>query len=336
MTIIDHYLQSVGLLLSKVDRQDVLAELAEHLRSKMEERESELGRALTEQEQQAVVAAYGDPLTVASRYGKVGPGFAFGPIRLISAAAFPAYVGVLALIVAINIISIVVDAVSGSTPLWPQLAHQLLTLLVVFAVVTVVFAGIDVFIRRSQRRQPGGAEAWLFWTPYLKYVPRWYSASGLIFLAVVAVAWGWWWGTWPQAPMVFFGAPGAQLELAPEWLRFDRGFLALLLVGIALRAASLIRPDLNWPLPVMRLVVNVIALAMVLLLLRSGPFVLVDVGAAGTAAADLAAGIDRAMHGAARGFGIYWFFNALWLAFVCAGYVRYYANRRRQRNADRG
>jgi len=208
-------------------------------------------------------------------------------------------------------------------------------MLAVAAAVTVAFAGLDAFVQRSRRLQPSGAEGWLFWTPYLKYVPRWYSVSGLIFLVFAAVAWVAWWGNWPQAPTMFFGAAAANIELAPIWLGFDRAMLALLLVGIGLRVVSLVRPDLTWLPPVVRLVLNVIAVALALLMLRNGPFVVAGLEA-GTTALDLAADIDRVVRDVGRGFGIYWFFNVLWLAFVCTGYVRYYANRRRQRNAERG
>ena len=128
MTILEHYLNAVRLHLPQgVDKNDVVAELAEHLRSKMEERETTLGRALTEAEQQAVLAAHGDPLTVASGYGAVGPGIVFGRIRLIGPRAFPLYVGVLALILIINIASFVVEVFVAETPPWPELPRRLLS-----------------------------------------------------------------------------------------------------------------------------------------------------------------------------------------------------------------
>jgi hypothetical protein len=336
MTQLDHYLNAVGLLLPKdVDKRDVLTELAEHLRSAIEDRESELGRALTEQEEQAVLAAHGDPFVVASRYGKRGPGFTFGPIRIISPAAFPVYVGVLALILAINVIAFVVESFLG-TPVWPRLPRHLGGLLIIFVAVTVAFAGVDIFLERSRRRQPAASEAWLFWTPYLKYVPRWYSASGLIFLAVAALAWGAWWGTWPRSAEAVFGAPAAALALHPDWLLFERTLLALLIAGAVLRAVSLVRPDLDWLPPFVRLAVNIVATALVLPMLRSAPFITVsDLGAIAAEAPQLAADIDDGLRGWLRGFGLYWLFNALWLAFVCTGYVRYYVDRRRRRSAER-
>jgi hypothetical protein len=322
MAILDHYLQAVRLHLPKdVDKDDVVAELADHLRSKMDERQAKLGRALTEPEQQAVIAAHGDPLTVASGYGKVGPGITFGRIRLIGPRAFPVYVGALALILAINVASFIVEAFVAPVPPWPDLPRRLLALVPIFVVVTVTFAGIEIFIERARRVEPASAQGWLFWTPYLKFVPRWYSASGLIFLAIITVAWMWWWTAWPETPAALLGADAAGLELSAAWQRFQAIFLGLLIAGVALRAVTLARPSLHWlPIPA-RLVINVVALALVIPILNSEPLVVATQGAA----VDLAAAIDRAMRGLTRGFGLYWLFNTLWLAFVSMGYLRHYS-----------
>jgi hypothetical protein len=324
MAILDHYLQAVGLHLPKdVDKNDVLAELADHLRSKMDERQAELGRALTEPEQQALLASHGDPLTVASGYGKVGPGITFGRIRLIGPRAFPVYIGALALILAINVVSFVVEAFVAPSPPWPELPRRLLALVPIFAVVTVTFAGVEIFVERARRVDPGSAQSWLFWTPYLKLVPRWYSASGLIFLAIVTVAWAWWWTAWPQAPVAVLGADAAGLALGAAWQRFQAIFLGLLIAGVALRAVTLARPSLHGlPIPV-RLVINIVALALVIPILNSEPLVVTAQGAS-AAAVELAAAIDRALRGLTRGFGLYWLFNTLWLAFVSMGYLRHY------------
>jgi hypothetical protein len=325
MTILDHYLQAVRLHLTKdVDKDDVVAELADHLRSKMDERQRQLGRALTEAEQQAVIAAHGDPLTVASGYGKVGPGITFGRIRLIGPRAFPVYIGALALILAINIASFIVEAFVAPEPPWPELPRRLLALIPIVVIVTVAFAGVEIFIERARRIEPASAQGWLFWTPYLKFVPRWYSASGLIFLGIATVAWIWWWTGWPQAPVALLGADAAALELSAAWRRFQAILLALLVAGVALRAVSLARPSLHWlPMPV-RLLINVVALAVVIPILNSEPLVVAAQGAP-TATVELAAAIDRALRGLTRGFGLYWLFNTLWLAFVCLGYLRHYS-----------
>ena len=46
MELVERYLQAVKFWLPKAEQNDILAELAEDIHSQMEERETELGRAL--------------------------------------------------------------------------------------------------------------------------------------------------------------------------------------------------------------------------------------------------------------------------------------------------
>jgi hypothetical protein len=314
MTLLDLYLQAVALHLPRgADKADILAELAEHLRATMDERGAELGRPLTEDEQKLVLAAHGEPLVVAERYGGAHRGFAFG-WQLISPQAFPAYIIALSLVIGMALLSNVALLVFGSESLLLQPRRLATTLAALFVVVTVIYIGIDAFMRHATRASSGGESAaalenMLFFSPYLKRVPIWYSATGLVFLGVVAA----WWLAVPHAPALLLGASDRALELAPAWLRFYWPIAALLGVGIAQRLFSLVRPDLNWVPPVVRVVVNIAAAALVLPMLASTPYVL------GADAGDLNGGL----HGLLRGFGIYWFFNALWLAWLCAQHLRH-------------
>lgn len=78
MTLIDQYLRAVALLLPKEKREDIVSELRELILSKIEAREGELGRSLTEDEIEAVLREIGHPLVVASRY-RDGPQHVVGP-----------------------------------------------------------------------------------------------------------------------------------------------------------------------------------------------------------------------------------------------------------------
>jgi hypothetical protein len=68
MELLDRYLQAVGFWLPKEQKRDILAELSEDLQSQIEERESSLGRSLTEEELAATLKLRGAPLLVAERY----------------------------------------------------------------------------------------------------------------------------------------------------------------------------------------------------------------------------------------------------------------------------
>jgi hypothetical protein len=333
MTLLDHYLNAVGLNLPKgADRADILAELREHLETKMHERRAEFGRNLTEAEQQAVLAEYGEPFVVASRYGRSGRGFAFGPFQLISPAAFRVYIFVLLFTLSINVIVALVEILLTGAPLLTLVRRIGVTMLVLFAVFTVTYAGLDYFIRRSAKAQRGAPESWLFWTPYLKYIPRWYSASGLVVMGVVALCWGLWWSAWPGVPALLWGPAAEPLALSPPWQRYQLYLFGLLLLGVAQRAFSLVRPDFNLAPWVVRLVINVLCVALLYPIFNSGPLVVVPNPAAASAeSVELAQNIERSTRGLIRGFGFYWALNTLWIAFVCAGHIVYRVNHRRQR-----
>lgn len=78
MDLIERYLKAVGAQLPAAGRADILAELRDLLMSRVEAREAELGRPLTEAEVEAVLREVGHPLTVAARYG-AGPQHVVGP-----------------------------------------------------------------------------------------------------------------------------------------------------------------------------------------------------------------------------------------------------------------
>lgn len=325
MTLLDHYLNAVGMNLPKgSDRADILAELRGHLEANMDERVAELGHGLTESEQEAVLAEFGDPLTVATRYGKSGRGFALGPFQLIGPGAFKVYVGVLLFVLAVNAVIGAVQILVTDVPFESLVRRFAVTMLILFVVFTLCFAGVDFFVRRHSRRQRGAPESWLFYTPYLKYVPRWYSASGLIFMSVLALTWGLWWGVWPEAPSLLLGPAVDALEISSSWQRFHSLLLALLAVGVAQRAFSLIRPDLNWLPWAVRLGINLSCVALLFAMLDGAPFVIVrDAGTASAEAVELARRIDETTLGLIRGVGAYWLLNSLWIALVFSGHVVY-------------
>jgi hypothetical protein len=332
MTLLDLYVGAVGMHLPKgSDKRDILAELRGHLESNMDERAAALGRALTESEQKTVLAEFGAPFTVATRYGKAGPNLSVGPFQLISAEAFPVYIGVMLFVLALNVIIGSVATVLTGAAFMSLVRQLVVTMLLLFMVITPTFAGVDFFLRRSGKKQRGAPESWLFWTPHLKYVPKWYSASGLAFLSVAALAWGLWWSAWPTAPALLLGAASAPLELSPQWHRFQLFLLGLLLVGVGQRAFSLMRPDLNWVPWVVRFGINVLCVALLYPILNSTPLVIVPDGVAVSAeSVELARSIDNSIRGFLRGFGFYWALNTIWIAFLGVWQIRYSIQQRRR------
>ena len=121
------------------------------------------------------------------------------------------------------------------------------------------------------------------------------------------------------------------LELSPSWQRLQLVLLGLLSLGVAQRAFNLLRPDINWLPGAVRLVINVVCVAMLYSILGSDPFVVVpDVAASSVETVEIARRINVTMAGLIRGFGFYWLLNTLWIAFVCAGHITYRVQRQRQ------
>jgi len=90
MDLLDRYLQAVKFWLPKVQRDDIVAELSEDIRSHIEEKETELGRKLNEVEVGTILKGRGRPVLVANRYlaqeHLIGP--AFFPIYRFGAALY--------------------------------------------------------------------------------------------------------------------------------------------------------------------------------------------------------------------------------------------------------
>ena len=67
-SLIDRYLYAVRRYLPAYHQDDLVAELSANLHSEMDDRQAELGRPLTEDEQVDVVRRHGHPILVAARY----------------------------------------------------------------------------------------------------------------------------------------------------------------------------------------------------------------------------------------------------------------------------
>src|SRR4051812_46621640 len=82
MELIERYLQAVRFWMPKA-QQDLVAELADDLRSQVDEKEQEVGRPLNEAEVSAILKRCGSPITVAARLAPKQ--------HLIGPALFPVY-----------------------------------------------------------------------------------------------------------------------------------------------------------------------------------------------------------------------------------------------------
>jgi hypothetical protein len=321
MTLLDHYIRSVGMFLPRgVPRDDVLAEIAEHLRSTIDEHESRVGRALTEPEQERILNNYGSPMIVAGRYGQTDRRLAFSSV-LIGPEIFPLYLRVLALNWCIGIaIHVVLNFVLGKPAGWGPF---LSTIGGQFIGLTVIFSIIDRWQRRSKQQ-------WYFPPVYLQPIPKWQSASGLIVWTVMAS----WWAAVPLMPSLVLGQAAEQLRLAPGWYALYWPLLLALLLGLSQRAINLARPDWNWLQPVLRLAANVLPLALLYFMQSRYPYIAASEPANTTESLALrVAGLNNLIWWGLVGVASFYFLaGAVINGWFCAQHVCY-ALRRRQREA---
>jgi hypothetical protein len=110
----------------------------------MEDRAAELGRPLTEAEQEALLEQLGSPLLVASRFRQDELSVTFGR-QLIGPALFPLYVKLLAFNVGLVVILLGLIPLAGGKPILRTLPLLLLNVGVQFTLVTLVFAVFNRF-----------------------------------------------------------------------------------------------------------------------------------------------------------------------------------------------
>lgn len=313
MELLESYLKAVRRYLPRRQRDDVIAELSEELRSQMDARQAELRRPLRDDEQMAVLKQHGDPMVVARRYHQNRRSLSLG-WELVGPELFPMYLMMLGL----NLTC----ALGCSIGLLLYL-HQPIELGALFrigllqvAIVTLTFT----ILNAVRRKYP---QPWYY--PPAELAPmipvaRWYSISGLCVWTVFSL----WWGLVPFAPRLIFGSAASSLELAPAWHRFYLPILGLLLLGIVQRATNLARPRWSGLVPASRLLVNAIALGLQYPMIKSYPYVLAVAGAGDKAhAAQVAANFNGLiLWGVLSWMWIYHLVSVVIYAWYCAPYVR--------------
>lgn len=153
MPPLDRYLSNLAKLLPADQREDILRELSEDIRSEFEDKESELGRPLTEAEQLAVLKRRGNPLQVAAGYTPNQGTLAFGP-QIIGPVLFPFYVRVLTFNLGLTFL--IVGAIFAAVSLAGQPIHfgdlfssVILQLFIQLTAVTVIFALVEKHLSRQ-------------------------------------------------------------------------------------------------------------------------------------------------------------------------------------------
>jgi hypothetical protein len=316
MALLKDYLFAVRLYLpGGPDQSDILSELSAHLQTKLDEREEELGRPLTQDEETEVLWGYGHPLQVAARYGSPKLGLSFGR-ELIGPEVFVIYRAVLILQFSLTlIVKASINMIRGVG--LGSIGDYLSVFATQFVLTTSIFIAIDLFKRRSQQ-----SKTWSFPPPHMQPIPRWQSITGFITLGLVAI----WWAAIPYAPVLLLGSTSSQLTFTDGWHWFYWPLLIPLLVGAAQRLVTFVEPRWSALQSVTRLLTNGWCVFMVFQFLSAFPYV----APTSPASNALAQGVNNGMWwNALSSLGLYWLFNFGFMIFLCVKHVSHYQRQRR-------
>jgi hypothetical protein len=267
MELIDRYLHAVrGYLPAR--EQDVIRELADDIRSQLEDREATLGRPLNKAEVHAFLQQLGHPMVLAAR---------FRPQRhVIGSAMFPFYwrtlivaLGV-ALLVNVVIAAVLVASGRSSTEIVATVFRFPLTVgITVFGWVTLIFALADWALARTKILVSWDPSSL---PPVRSDAPR-VSRIQVAAEIVGNAAFLAWLAAVPLHPWLLFGPAAAFLETGPTWDRFYVPLVALVTTSMALAVLNLIRPDWTRLRAIARIAGGVLGLILFSLMIDSGQFV---------------------------------------------------------------
>jgi hypothetical protein len=232
MEIFDRYFHMLRLFLPKDQRDDIVRELSEEIRSQVTDKEAELGRPLSQAEQVALIRQYGHPILIAARYR---------PQRyLIGPVVFPYY------LLALKILAAVVFAVSIVASVMAMLVPDARgiefvvgdlvgNLLRVVGWTTVMAAVIDVWLTRSRVLDRWDPASLLNEPPGPRSKP---ASIGHFVLGMILSAW---WLVGLKYPQFFFGI-GANVDFGPIVDRFYPVLFVTQLTLLAEQFMAIVRP----------------------------------------------------------------------------------------------
>lgn len=278
MTQVDRYLETVGMFLPERQKNDILSELSDNIRSRIEDREAELGRQLTDIELQDILKDYGHPMSVAGRYQPETGGLMFGK-QLIGPALFSIYVRVLGISLLVALAVQVVLTIALELPTGDVFSRLMVHAVLQSATVTLVF----VLIQRMAQEHPdqwgwltGHADAPRK-TPARPWISRTESIAQVVIL-VISLA---------IAPRIL-GTPDVGVgpfRLAPIWQALYVPLLLGLSLGIGQSLINLVRPDWVRFHAAVQVVLEAASLIAIGVLLGAGNWVTLALPAGATAVA---------------------------------------------------
>jgi hypothetical protein len=267
MDLIARYLHAVRSYLPKAQQDDIIGELSEDLASRVEDRESELGRPLSDDDAAQILETYGHPMRLAARYQP--------PRYLIGPTIYPMYIRILTIaLLACIVVNAAVAVAFAATGAGLQaslgiLRHLPAVLMALLGWITGAFVVIDLVAPR--------VSAISRWNPRsLPPVPRDGTAVSrfnvTVELLVTAACLCWWIAARHSAALVL-GPSASILALGAGWHVAYLPVLALMIWSMLLNVLDLVRPYRTPAKTVARLASQAASLVLALALLRVGSFV---------------------------------------------------------------
>jgi hypothetical protein len=272
MDLVDRYVNSVRTFLPRGQQDDIVKELSENIRAEMDDREAELGRPLTEDEQDAILQQHGHPMIVAGRYQPGQGSVAFGR-QLIGTALFPFYLRVLGIAMGISfaVYLVVLGALiaSGNEVTVSGVMNSiLLQVFFQFGSITLIFAAVEHYLptmhwnaRSLPANQPKVRK--------VGQISRLESIAQIVALLVLLV----WLRIVFETPALIFGPVSDTYRIGPVWERIALPTLLIFVVYIAQAVVNLVRPDWTRLRPAVRLVTDIAGLGILIYLLQAGQWV---------------------------------------------------------------
>jgi hypothetical protein len=277
--ILDSYLNTVARALPSAQRDDIVRELSENIHSEIEDKESELGRPLTEAELEALIKRHGHPLLVASRYRQDQRSFSFGR-QLIGPTLFGFYAKVLSFNLGVTslVILVIFTALLASgqkLTFQDAISTFFYQLLIQFAIVTFIFMAVDKHLTKYpdhwDPRKPNAAHYPALTPPArVSSVPRIESVSQIIAIGVFLG----WLDAVKSLPFLVFGPAATFLKAAPIWSRIYAPVVVLAAVQVVQSVVNLFRPNWVGLRSFVRVAAGAVGLVICFFLLKAGVWVI--------------------------------------------------------------
>jgi hypothetical protein len=202
--------------LPAAQQDGIITELSAKLHPQMEDREAELGRPLSEAEQEAILQQHGHPMLVAGRYQGSQGSLVIGHI-LIGATLFPLYRKMLwrtmAISLSVCLVIFIALGITGTAVTFSGfLSAVLLQIVIQSAVVTAIFAVVDQYLPTMQwnAHHPPALH------PMLRQGQLKLQLESIVEIVAILVCLYWLWVVF-EKPTLLVGSAAQTYQLGPIW-----------------------------------------------------------------------------------------------------------------------